>query len=80
MGRGSFGEALLVKHRTTGQLSVLKRVRLEVGDDGRLGPGPYLGGLGCGTGLETLVCWSHVLRRLAELICDAGPLWSALVR
>eukprot|EP00913_Durusdinium_trenchii_P024234 g22753.t1 len=30
VGRGSFGEALLVKHRTTGQLSVLKRVRLEV--------------------------------------------------
>lgn len=30
VGRGSFGEALLVKHRSTGQLSVLKRVRLEV--------------------------------------------------
>ena len=29
VGRGSFGEALLVKHRSTGQLSVLKRVRLE---------------------------------------------------
>ena len=31
VGRGSFGEALLVKHRSTGQLSVLKRVRLEAG-------------------------------------------------
>eukprot|EP00434_Breviolum_minutum_P020277 symbB.v1.2.017880.t2/scaffold1334.1/size124731/14 len=30
VGRGSFGEALLVKHRSSGQLSVLKRVRLEV--------------------------------------------------
>lgn len=30
VGRGSFGEALLVKHRQSGQLSVLKRVRLEV--------------------------------------------------
>lgn len=31
VGRGSFGEALLVKHRSSGQLSVLKRVRLEAG-------------------------------------------------
>mmetsp|Transcript_31538 Transcript_31538/g.57308 ORF Transcript_31538/g.57308 Transcript_31538/m.57308 type:complete len:997 (-) Transcript_31538:61-3051(-) len=30
VGRGSFGEALLVKHRTSGHLSVLKRVRVEV--------------------------------------------------
>lgn len=29
VGQGSFGEALLVKHRTSGQLCVLKRVRLE---------------------------------------------------
>eukprot|EP00930_Biecheleria_cincta_P070123 TRINITY_DN57776_c0_g1_i1.p1 TRINITY_DN57776_c0_g1~~TRINITY_DN57776_c0_g1_i1.p1 ORF type:complete len:1025 (+),score=140.04 TRINITY_DN57776_c0_g1_i1:90-3164(+) len=30
VGRGSFGEALLVKHRCTGHIAVLKRVRLEV--------------------------------------------------
>lgn len=29
VGRGSFGEALLVKHRSTGHVAVLKRVRLE---------------------------------------------------
>ncbi|CAE8603735.1 unnamed protein product, partial [Polarella glacialis] len=29
VGRGSFGEALLVKHRTTGHHCVLKRVRVE---------------------------------------------------
>ncbi|CAE7574596.1 NEK4, partial [Symbiodinium natans] len=33
VGRGSFGEALLVKHRSSGQMSVLKRVRLEGSSD-----------------------------------------------
>eukprot|EP00439_Symbiodinium_sp_Y106_P057293 s1143_g8.t1 len=33
VGRGSFGEALLVRHRSSGQMSVLKRVRLEGSSD-----------------------------------------------
>jgi len=34
IGRGSFGEALLVQHRSTGRECVLKRVRIEVAGGG----------------------------------------------